>query len=283
LRGQRSRTARRWPGCRTRVCRTWRHRRTRCCRSRGRRSTRRGCRSRRSSSWPLYARHLTWNDARCRCRWQRRRWRRRTLFLDAQANRGRHDATRCSRFDWRRFRRAGCRNWSGPLWLRNRFFDWRRRWWRRCNLDRSGRRFDDRLRRRRRRFDGRRRWRFFDDGFRFDGCHGRRRCGWRHGRLRRFDEARRRQHRGRRLRRLRSLFRGRRLLALLNGRLGKDVATRQRDATLLRETIHELPRDDLFDRARRALDFDSVIALEQRRHFLARRAEQFRDFINPDS
>jgi hypothetical protein len=69
----------------------------------------------------------------------------------------------------------------------------------------------------------------------------------------------------------------------LNGRFGKDVATRQRDATLLREPIHELPRDDFFDRARRALDLDAVIALEQRRHFLARRTEQFRDFINPDS
>jgi hypothetical protein len=69
----------------------------------------------------------------------------------------------------------------------------------------------------------------------------------------------------------------------LNGRLGKDVASRQRDAPLLREPIHELPRDDLFDRARRALDLDAVIALEQRRHFLAGRAEQFRDFINPDS
>jgi hypothetical protein len=69
----------------------------------------------------------------------------------------------------------------------------------------------------------------------------------------------------------------------LNGRLGKDVASRQRDAPLLREPIYELPCDDLFDRARRALDFDAVIALEQRRHFLARSAEQFRDFINPDS
>jgi hypothetical protein len=69
----------------------------------------------------------------------------------------------------------------------------------------------------------------------------------------------------------------------LNGRLGKDVTGRQRDAPLLRESIHELPCDDFFDRARRALDFDSVIALEQRRHFLARSAEQFRDFINPDS
>jgi hypothetical protein len=69
----------------------------------------------------------------------------------------------------------------------------------------------------------------------------------------------------------------------LNGRLGKDVASRQRDAPLLCEPIHELPRDDFFNRARRALDLDAVIALEQRRHFLARSAQQFRDFINPDS
>jgi hypothetical protein len=34
-----------------------------------------------------------------------------------------------------------------------------------------------------------------------------------------------------------------------------------------------LARDDLFDRAGRAFDFDAVIALEQRRHFLARGAE----------
>ena len=43
------------------------------------------------------------------------------------------------------------------------------------------------------------------------------------------------------------------------------------------------PRDDLFDRARRALHLDAVIALEQRGHFLARGAEQFRDLVNPDS
>ena len=72
-------------------------------------------------------------------------------------------------------------------------------------------------------------------------------------------------------------------LPLGDRRLGEDVAGRQRDVALLREAIDELPRDDLFDRARRALHLDAVIALEQRRHFLARRAEQLRDLVNPDS
>ncbi len=85
--------------------------------------------------------------------------------------------------------------------------------------------------------------------------------------------------------RLRCLLRRARLLdaALLNRRFGEHVARRQRDVALPRKPFDELPSHDLFDRARRALHFDPVIALEQRRHFLARRAQKFRDSVNPDS
>jgi hypothetical protein len=68
----------------------------------------------------------------------------------------------------------------------------------------------------------------------------------------------------------------------LRRRLGKDVAGRQRDVALPSDPIDELPCHDLLDRARRALDLDAVIALEQGGHFLARGVEQFRDFVDPD-
>jgi hypothetical protein len=55
--------------------------------------------------------------------------------------------------------------------------------------------------------------------------------------------------------------------------LGEHVAARQRDATLSRDALDERARDDLFDRTRRALQLDAVIALQQREHFLARRIE----------
>ncbi len=48
------------------------------------------------------------------------------------------------------------------------------------------------------------------------------------------------------------------------------------------QALDELARDDLFDRARRALHLDAVIALEQRHHLLAGGVEQFRDFVDPD-
>ena len=102
-------------------------------------------------------------------------------------------------------------------------------------------------------------------------------------RLRGFHQARRRQRRRNRLHRLGRLFRGRRLLALDGRRLGEDVAARQLNVPLLRESIDELARDHFLDRARGALDLDAVIALEQRRHFLARGAEQFCDLVNPNS
>ena len=46
--------------------------------------------------------------------------------------------------------------------------------------------------------------------------------------------------------------------------------------------LDELPRDDLFDRARRALHLDAVVRLQQRDHFLAGGVEQLRDSVNPN-
>jgi hypothetical protein len=55
------------------------------------------------------------------------------------------------------------------------------------------------------------------------------------------------------------------------------------DISLTGQAVDELPRHDFFDSARRALHLDAVITLEERDHLLARRVEQFRDFINPNS
>ena len=102
--------------------------------------------------------------------------------------------------------------------------------------------------------------------------------------LDRLHKARRRQRRRGRLRRFRCLLRRSAFLAALDDRgLGEDVARRQLDVPLPRQAIDELSRHDLFDRARRALHLDAVVALQQRRHFLARRAEQFRDLVDPNS
>jgi hypothetical protein len=64
--------------------------------------------------------------------------------------------------------------------------------------------------------------------------------------------------------------------------LSEHVAAGKRDASLPGQTFDERARDHFLDRARGALELDSVIALEQRQHFLARRAEQFRDLVNPN-
>jgi hypothetical protein len=77
--------------------------------------------------------------------------------------------------------------------------------------------------------------------------------------------------------------RGTLAFALDHRRLGKDVSGRQRDVALLGETVDKLPRDDFLDGARGALHLDAVIALQQRGHFLARRVQQLRDLINPNS
>ena len=111
-------------------------------------------------------------------------------------------------------------------------------------------------------------------------------CGRGRGRIRErlggLDEPRRRQRRRGRLGRLRRLAAG--LLAL---RTGAGVSANEAFEGTLSPRCRamrddELPRDDLFDRARRALHLDAVIALEQRHHFLARGVEKLRDFVNPD-
>ncbi len=249
---------RRWPGRRGRH--RWTRRRTS---SLARGATGRGTSSRRNrrslGSWSLPGHH-----ARRRLRGQRRRRRGRPLFLDPQPDRRRDDTPG--------HRRLGG-DGLGSLDPR-----------RRCD----SRRLD---RFRRRRFDGHGHRR---DGRRFGRRFGRRRLfdlrrllrhGLRRGdRLDGFHQARRRQHRRGRFRRLRRFPGRRRLLtALGRRRLREDVAGRQRDVPLLGKPLHELARDDLFDRARRALHLDAVITLQKRRHFLARGAEQFRDLVNPDS
>jgi hypothetical protein len=100
----------------------------------------------------------------------------------------------------------------------------------------------------------------------------------------RLDQARRPKHRCGGLRWL-DLLRGSRLLAATFGgrvRLGEHVTARKRDVALPREPLDERTGDDLLERARRALQLDPVISLQQRKNFLARRPEQFGDLVNPD-
>jgi hypothetical protein len=51
---------------------------------------------------------------------------------------------------------------------------------------------------------------------------------------------------------------------------------------LTRQAFDELPRDDFLNRAGCAFDFDPVIALQQRDHFLARSVEELGDLVYPD-
>jgi hypothetical protein len=105
----------------------------------------------------------------------------------------------------------------------------------------------------------------------------------RHERLGALDESRRSQHRCSRLDRfLRLAVAG---LLPLDGhrRVGERGVRRDIESALTRHPRDKLPRDDLFDRARRALHLDAVIALQQRHHFLARSVEELRDFIDPNS
>ena len=62
----------------------------------------------------------------------------------------------------------------------------------------------------------------------------------------------------------------------------EDVALGQRDAALLGEAIDELPRDDLFERARGALQLDAVVLLQQFQHFVAGGVEKLSDLVNPN-
>jgi hypothetical protein len=109
--------------------------------------------------------------------------------------------------------------------------------------------------------------------------------GRRDSRLRGLHEARRRERRGCRLCRL-GLFRGQSWLlgaGLCRGPFGEHVAAGQCDVALASEALDELPRDDLFDSARCALQLDAVRALQQRQHFLAARVEELRDLIDTNS
>lgn len=74
-----------------------------------------------------------------------------------------------------------------------------------------------------------------------------------------------------------------RLFAFCWRAFGKHVAAWQRDATLARETLHELARHHLLEGARCAPQVDAVRALQQGEHFLAARIEKFSDFVNANS
>jgi hypothetical protein len=125
---------------------------------------------------------------------------------------------------------------------------------------------------------------FFDHRF-FDGLgllSGNRFLGRNDDWFRRFDQTGRRQHRCDPLWRLGRLLCRHPLLAFERWRLGENVAARKRDVPLTSEAVHKLAGDDFLDRARGALDLDAMIALQQRSDFLAGRAQEFCDLVNPD-
>jgi hypothetical protein len=64
--------------------------------------------------------------------------------------------------------------------------------------------------------------------------------------------------------------------------LGEHVAARERDAALASHTFDERACNNFLDGARRAFQLDAVVALEQRKYFLARRVEELRNFVNPN-
>ena len=61
------------------------------------------------------------------------------------------------------------------------------------------------------------------------------------------------------------------------------IPARHGKAPLAGLPFHELAGHDLLDRARRALDDDAVLLVEQLDDFLARRSQQFSDFVDPNS
>jgi hypothetical protein len=105
----------------------------------------------------------------------------------------------------------------------------------------------------------------------------------RRGRFDRLDETRRAEDRGDWLGRLGLLRNWPHSLAAHHRCFGEHVAAGQRSSPLSCQAFNELPPDDFFDGARRALELDAVIAFEQRHHFLAGRAQQLRNFVDPDS
>jgi hypothetical protein len=100
--------------------------------------------------------------------------------------------------------------------------------------------------------------------------------------LHRFNEPWRRECRGSRLGGLGFLCTRSRLLGagLRDRPFGEHVAAREGDAALSRQALDELSRDDLFNRAGRALQLDAVRAFQQRKYFLAARVEELRDLVN---
>jgi hypothetical protein len=117
--------------------------------------------------------------------------------------------------------------------------------------------------------------RFSLGDIRFDRCRDR---------LDGLDESRWRQRGRRRLDRFgRLLRRSAALLPFDDRGFGEDVAAWQLNVALACEALDELAPHDLFDSARRALHLDAVVALEERRHLLARRVEQFRNLVDTNS
>jgi len=229
--------------------------------------------SRTSGHWRRDTRRRLRDDPRCRLRREWRRWRRRTLFLDPEAQCRRYNAAWDGGFWWdlRRFYRSECRR----VRLGGRRLEGRRHFGRCLHVSRRRILFD---------------WRPWCDrwlqyvllrgDFRLEVLWGR--SDGQH-RLDRLDQPWRRQCRRYRLDRFGRLLDRNALPVLYHGRLGKEVAGRQRDISLTREAIDELTCHHFFDRAGSAFRVDPVIALQQGRDFLARRAEQFSDFIDPDS
>lgn len=222
-----------------------------------------------------------------RCQWARR-LRRLARFLDAETDRRRNESS--GRLRWRRWRCNRCgsgrrrrlfdclldnrwffdwHDWLGNDHNRGQFLDDNRGWW--FDFDNGWWRNDssrglDRL--------------MLDDRRRRRWCNGNRgrRCGLgrRCRRLDCLDEARRAEDWCRRLGWF-GLLRRRCFLRCgglgWNGVLGEHVAARKRDVPLSREPFDERACDNFLDCARGALQLDSVIALEEGQHFLARRAE----------
>jgi hypothetical protein len=81
------------------------------------------------------------------------------------------------------------------------------------------------------------------------------------------------------------LWRLRGLAAGLFGgrRVGEERTCWQRNLALAGLPLHELARHDLFDRARRALDVDAGLRLEQGHGLLTRKTEQLRDLVHSNS
>jgi hypothetical protein len=65
-------------------------------------------------------------------------------------------------------------------------------------------------------------------------------------------------------------------------RIREQVAAPQRHASLSRQSLCKLAGNDLLDRARRTLHFDTMIAFEQIKDFLARYSKNLSDLVDAD-